>query len=326
MSDYLVQIKNLKKHFPIYGGVFYRKVANVFALNGVTLNIKRGETLGVVGESGCGKSTLGKTILRLYDATEGEVIIDNENLNDLSQKELRKKRREMQMIFQDPMESLNSRHSIRNILIEPFVIHGEGTKESRLEEVKKLLKRVGLPESSLSRFPHEFSGGQRQRIGVARAMALKPKLIVCDEAVSALDVSVQSQVINLLMELQKELNLTYLFISHDLSVVKHISDRIAVMYLGHVVELADTKSIYENAQHPYTQALLTSIPIADPTKRREKQVLQGEIPSPRNPPPGCPFHTRCPIAKDRCRVEFPELKAVNGQSFDTHSVACHEVK
>ncbi|MBT4761728.1 MAG: dipeptide ABC transporter ATP-binding protein [Bdellovibrionaceae bacterium] len=326
MSDYLVEVKNLTKHFPIHGGIFYKQIGKVHALNGVDFKIKRGETLGVVGESGCGKSTLGKTLLRLYDPTDGKILFEGEDLCSLDKKQLRDKRRHLQMIFQDPYESLNSRHTIRKILIEPFIIHNIGDRESRIEEVKKLLKRVGLPESSLDRFPHEFSGGQRQRIGIARAIALQPKLIMCDEAVSALDVSVQSQVLNLLVDLQNEMNLTYIFISHDLSVVKHVSDRIIVMYLGHIVEIADAAEIYKNPQHPYTKALLSSIPVPDPTVRNEKQILEGDIPSPQNPPPGCTFHTRCPLATERCKKEIPRLKAIGNQSADVHSAACFEVE
>lgn len=325
MSQELVKVENLVKHFPIHGGVLFRQVATVHALNGVSFAIRKGETLGVVGESGCGKSTLGKTLLRLYEPTSGKIQFDGVDLTSLNKSQMREMRREMQMIFQDPYESLNSRHTVRNILTEPFVIHHIGDRASRLKEVKQLLDLVGLPESALSRFPHEFSGGQRQRIGVARAMALKPKLVMCDEAVSALDVSVQSQVLNLLLELQQNLNLTYVFISHDLSVVRHISDRIAVMYLGNIVEIADAERIYSAAQHPYTKALLSSIPVPDPEVHREKQILQGEIPSPRHPPTGCAFHTRCPMATDKCKVESPQLKAAPGQSEEVHSVSCWHV-
>lgn len=300
-----------------------RQVAKVHALNGVSFKVKKGETLGIVGESGCGKSTLGKTLIRLHDHTTGEVQFLGEDFLCKKGKELKAARRQMQMIFQDPYESLNTRHTVENILTEPYEIHGIGTKEERIQWAKELLKKVGLPEQALERFPHEFSGGQRQRIGIARAIALKPHVIICDEPVSALDVSVQSQVLNLLLDLQQEMGLTYLFIAHDLAVVKHISDRIMVMYLGSIVEFTDAKTIYERPLHPYTQALISAIPIPDPDHKSDKIVLEGDIPSPVRLPTGCPFHTRCRYAKDICKKEKPPLQAAPGTTGDRHLVSCH---
>jgi peptide/nickel transport system ATP-binding protein len=323
MTEYLLDVKNLKMHFPIHGGVFWRRVGTVFAVDGVTLNIRPGETLGLVGESGCGKTTVGRAILRLYRPTQGEVLFEGQNLARLNRKDLQNFRRHMQIIFQDPFESLNSRHTIGDILEEPFKIHGIGSAENRKLEVKGLLHKVGLPENTITRFPHEFSGGQRQRIGIARAIALKPKLIICDEPVSALDVSIQSQILNLLMELQKDLSLTYLFIAHNLSVVKHISDRIAVMYLGKIVETANGNALYEQPCHPYTHALISAIPVPDPDFKKTKSVLKGDLPSPINPPPGCRFHTRCPIVIERCRFEEPILTDFIDRAGATHLVACH---
>jgi oligopeptide/dipeptide ABC transporter ATP-binding protein len=321
----ILEIRNLKKHFPIHGGILYKKQATVFAVDGINLEVREGETLGLVGESGCGKSTLGKTILNLYEATSGEVIFNGVDILKLSNEEMRIQRRDMQIIFQDPYESLNSRHTIGHIIEEPLIIHNIGDKESRKEEVKRLLKRVGLPESAMERYPHEFSGGQRQRIGIARAISLKPKLILCDEPVSALDVSIQSQVLNLLLELQKEMGLSYVFIAHDLAVVKHISDRIAVMYLGKIVEIANSEDIYSNSLHPYTKALISAIPEPDPTLNKDQQILEGEVPSPRNPPSGCSFRTRCPYATEKCSLEEPQLISHEKSSDQSHLAACHYI-
>lgn len=322
MSEYLLDVRNLKMHFPIHGGIFRRQVGRVYAVDDVSLRVKTGETVGLVGESGCGKTTVGRTILRLYDSTDGDVIFAGNNMSNLRRKELRDLRRDLQMIFQDPFESLNSRHTIGDILEEPFVIHGIGTPEERKAEVIELLNRVRIPEGAMTQFPHEFSGGQRQRIGIARAIALKPKMIICDEPVSALDVSIQSQILNLLLELQQEMRLTYLFIAHDLAVVKHISDRIAVMYLGKIVENTDADTLYDNPVHPYTHALISAIPVADPTVRKKKQILKGDVPSPIHPPSGCVFHTRCPYVIDRCKIEEPRLCPAPGTSGDAHLQAC----
>jgi peptide/nickel transport system ATP-binding protein len=271
-----------------------------------------------VGESGCGKSTLGRTLLKLYDPTAGSIYFEDEEITDTKGRDLRKLRRNMQMVFQDPMESLNARHTVGDIISEPLLVHGIGTPASRRQRVQELLQKVGLSADAAQRYPHEFSGGQRQRIGIARAIALEPKVLVCDEAVSALDVSVQSQILNLLMSLQKEMNLAIIFIAHDLSVVKHISDRIAVMYLGRVVELAQAQTLYESPQHPYTQSLIAAIPVPDPRKRKRREILQGDVPSPINRPSGCHFQTRCPKATERCREVDPALKPMS----DTHQVAC----
>ena len=321
MSEYFLEVKKLKKYFPVYGGVFLRQVANVYALDGVSFTVRRGETIGLVGESGCGKTTLGRTVLRLYDPTEGQIFFKGTDITTISQNAMRRLRNKMQMIFQDPFESLNARHTIRDILEEPFIIHRIGNREEREKKIDQLLEIVELPTSSKDRYPHEFSGGQRQRIGIARAIALDPELIVCDEPVSALDVSIQSQILNLLITLQKNLGLTYLFIAHDLSVVKHISDRIIVMYLGNVVEMIEAHSIMENPLHPYTQALVSAIPIANPTLRKKKVILQGDVPSPIQPPRGCRFHTRCPHVQDICKTEIPILKNYAGES--PHWAACH---
>ncbi len=321
MPDTILNVENLKQHFPIFGGIFLRRVATVYALDGVSLEVKQGETVGVVGESGCGKTTLGRSMLRLYDPTAGKIVYDGQDITELSQKELRPIRREMQMIFQDPFESLNSRHTVGEVLEEPFVIHKIGDSNKRRKKVLQLLDRVGLASASTDRYPHEFSGGQRQRIGIARAIALNPNLIVCDEPVSALDVSIQSQILNLLLELQREMNLTYVFISHDLAVVKHISDRIAVMYLGKVVEYASSKRIVESPLHPYTQALISAIPIPDPEARQKKIILTGDVPSPIHPPSGCCFHSRCPAVKEICKTKVPELN--KSPLVKDHEVACH---
>ena len=322
MANYLLEVENLKMYFPFHGGIFRRRVGWVYAVDGVTLRIREGETLGLVGESGCGKTTLGRTIARLYKPTGGSVIFGGKDLSGLNKQRLREVRRDLQVIFQDPFESLNSRHTIGDILLEPFEIHKIGTPKERDDEILQLLNRVGLDEGVLTRFPHEFSGGQRQRIGIARAIALKPRMVICDEAVSALDVSIQSQILNLLLELQVEMNLTYLFIAHDLAVVKHISDYIAVMYLGKIVEWADADTLYQHPVHPYTHALLSAIPVPDPEIKKKKQILSGDVPSPVHPPPGCVFHTRCPYAKEYCRDKVPELEPAPGTSGGNHLQAC----
>jgi peptide/nickel transport system ATP-binding protein len=319
MTDVLLQVSDLIKYFPVRAGIFLRKTGDVHAVDGVSFELKEGETLGLVGESGCGKSTVGLTILNLTPPTSGEVRFEGQLLGELSRREWRSLRREMQIIFQDPMESLNARHTIGTILEEPFVIHGIGTPDERRVWAGDLLERVGLPRDAVSRYPHEFSGGQRQRIGIARAIALKPKLIICDEAVSALDVSVRAQIINLLLELQQEMKLALLFIAHDLSVVRHVSDRVAVMYLGKLVEQAPAEHIYDRPRHPYTKALVSAIPEPDPTLERSRIVLEGDVPSPISPPPGCRFHTRCAYARDRCRTETPQLEPAGQDQL----VACH---
>ncbi len=318
MSENLVEIKNLVKRFPIKGGIFSREVAAVKAVSDVSLNIARGETVGLVGESGCGKSTLGRCVLRLIEPTSGEVIFGGQNITKMPAAELRKLRRKMQIIFQDPYASLNPRMTVGDIIAEPLEIHGlyKGERDKR---VKKLLDLCGLRAEAINRYPHEFSGGQRQRICIARALAVEPEFIVCDEPVSALDVSIQSQILNLMMDLQEEFKLTYLFISHDLKVVKHVSDRVAVMYLGKVVELAPSDEIYSAPKHPYTKALLSAIPIPDPNHKKDRIILQGDVPSPINPPAGCYFHPRCPIATDSCKTgNFPEL----AKQSSTHETAC----
>lgn len=325
MTEYLLEVNNLKMHFPIHGGILWRQIGKVYAADGISLAVRAGETVGLVGESGCGKTTVGRSIVRLYKPTEGEVIFAGKNMSHISRKELRELRRDLQIIFQDPFESLDSRQTVGDILEEPFIIHAIGTPEIRKAEVKKLLARVGLDENAINRFPHEFSGGQRQRIGIARAIALKPKMIICDEPVSALDVSIQSQILNLLLELQEEMNLSYLFIAHDLSVVKHISDRIAVMYLGKIVEYTDADTLYESPLHPYTHALISAIPVPDPAIKKKKQILIGDVPSPIHPPSGCVFHTRCPYVADRCKTEVPELTAAPGTRGEAHLQACLRV-
>jgi len=322
-TETLLKVENLQKHFPIRKGiVVQRHVGDVKAVDGVSFDIRRGETLGMVGESGCGKSTIGRTILRLLEPTGGKVTFEGKVLNDLSSEEMRKMRSQMQMIFQDPYASLNPRMRVGDIIGEPILIHGVSNRAEREKRVRKLLNVVGLSPYHGARFPHEFSGGQRQRIGIARALSVNPKLIVCDEPVSALDVSIQAQVINLLEDLQREFNLTYLFIAHDLSIVKHISDRIVVMYLGKMVELCESEELYKNPRHPYTIALLSAIPVPDPTVKRDRIILKGDVPSPINPPSGCRFHTRCPNVQKICQERDPEFKDIgNG-----HYVACHLVK
>ena len=324
MNTPLLEVKNLKKIFQSGRVNLFKKAGSVHAINDVSFHIFPGETLGLVGESGCGKSTVGKTILHLHQADKGDVIFDGKMLSSLSKHELRKMRREIQMIFQDPSDSLNARHTISTILEEPFIIHGIGSKEERRDRIEELILKVGLNLDALDKYPHEFSGGQKQRIGIARAIALKPKLIVCDEPVSALDVSVQSQIINLLMTLQKEMGLALLFISHDLSVVKHVSDRIAVMYLGNIVEYASSDNLYKMPKHPYSKALLDAVPIPDPSLEIKPLQLSGELPSPLNPPSGCSLHTRCPYARPNCQQDVP-LLIETASPDSSHQVACHYV-
>ncbi|MYL32529.1 dipeptide ABC transporter ATP-binding protein [Pontibacillus yanchengensis] len=311
-TNNLLEVENLQMHFPVKGGFFRRTIGAVKAVDGVSFTIRKGETLGLVGESGCGKSTTGRSILRLLTPTGGKVTFDNEDITNINGKRLRDIRQDIQMVFQDPYASLNPMQMVGDIVSEPIHNYYKNKNKDELKvEVMDLLTRVGLPEEAYYKYAHEFSGGQRQRIGIARALALKPKLIIADEPVSALDVSVQSQVLNLLNELQDEFDLTYLFIAHDLSVVKHMSDRIGVMYLGNIVEVADKHSIYDNPLHPYTQALISAVPDASKMgEKRERIVLQGDVPSPENPPSGCPFHTRCPKAMDRCSSIKPDLKEV----------------
>ncbi|WP_096202414.1 ABC transporter ATP-binding protein [Bacillus sp. FJAT-45350] len=319
MANPILEVKGLKKYFDIKGGVFGKKVGEVKAVDDVSFTVYEGEILGIVGESGCGKSTTGKSILRLIEPSEGEVIFDGKDVTKLDAEEMRKLRRDMQIIFQDPYASLNPRHTIEKIISEPLLVHGIGDKESRKQKVQELLETVGLSAYHASRYPHQFSGGQRQRIGIARALAVNPKLVICDEPVSALDVSVQSQILNLMDDLKKEFKLTYLFIAHDLSVVKHISDRVGVMYLGRMVELAEKDELYENPMHPYTKALLSAVPVPDPDEKNERMILEGDVPSPSNPPTGCAFHTRCPECMEVCKTDRPEFK----ETTDNHFVACH---
>jgi len=336
----LLEVKGLKMHFPVREGLFLRAKRSNRAVDGLDLSLAAGETLGLVGESGCGKSTLGKCIVRLYRPTAGQILFQGLDLAHAKGAALKAQRRQLQMIFQDPVESLNARHTVADIIAEPLVIHRIGDAHSRQRKVRELLDRVGLPANAAERFPFEFSGGQRQRIGIARAIALGPRLIVCDEPVSALDVSIQSQVLNLLLELQRDLGLSYLFIAHNLAVVKHVSDRVAIMYLGKIVELADADEIYRNPRHPYTRALISAIPEPDPRRTTSKQriVLTGDVPSPINPPNGCAFHPRCPHATERCKLEAPALRpadssettpavanahAVNISPTAHHHLACH---
>lgn len=320
MPEKILEVKNVKKYFPLGKGKLDPKKPCVRAVDGISLDLYEGETLGLVGESGCGKSTLGRTIIRLYEPTDGEIIFKGQDISKLSKKEMRKLREEMQFIFQDPYSSLNPRMNVFNILAEPLIAHGKFKRGPELEAyVKDLMEKCGLPSYYCYRFPHQFSGGQRQRIGIARSLALNPSFIICDEPVSALDVSIQSQIINLMMDMQAEKNISYIFISHDLSVVKHISDRVGVMYLGSMVELGDKDEIYSNPQHPYTRALMAAIPIPDPDKRSEMKLIEGEIPSNVNTPKGCKFHPRCPFAKDICKTQVPEVKEVKPRHF----VQCH---
>jgi oligopeptide/dipeptide ABC transporter ATP-binding protein len=317
----LVKVKNLYKYFPVRGGLLQRVVAQVKAVENVSFVVKEGETLGLVGESGCGKTTVGRTMLRLTEPTSGEVEYEGQNVLKLRGRDLKAMRSHMQIIFQDPYASLDPRMPIGESVMEGLRIHGMGNSHERFELAIQTLKKVGLEDYHARRYPHEFSGGQRQRIGIARALALRPKFIVCDEPVSALDVSIQSQVLNILKDLQKEFGLTYLFIAHNLSVVEHISDRVAVMYLGKMVELANRDELFRNPLHPYTQALMSAIPIPDPTIRRERIILKGDAPSPLNPPSGCRFHPRCPVAMAHCKVEEPLFK----EASPGHSVACWRV-
>ena len=318
----LLEVKNVKKYFPIKAGVFRRTVGHIKAVDDITFHIKKGETLGLVGESGCGKSTTGATILRLEDVTEGKITFKGKSIFSLDKKESKQMCRNIQIIFQDPYSSLNPRMNVADIVGEPLTLHGlVKNRKEKYQKVKEIFEKVGITEEQMKRYPHEFSGGQRQRIGIARALAANPELIVADEPVSALDVSIQAQVINLLQDLQKEFGLTYLFIAHDLSVVEHISDRIAVMYLGKIVELAQKDVLYNNPMHPYTKSLIESVPIADPklARKKKRQVLQGDVPSPSNPPQGCRFHTRCPKVMEICKHEEPIFKDYG----DEHFVACH---
>lgn len=315
----LLQVKNLKKYFPVKKGFIRKTTSQVKAVDDVTFSLKEGETLGLVGESGCGKSTLGRTVLQLFKPTSGEVVYKGQNLTTMNFRELRPYRKEIQMIFQDPYASLNGRQTVKHILEEPFMIHGLYSKHEREERVQQILERVGLNKEMGNRYPHEFSGGQRQRVGIARSLMLQPSLIIADEPVSALDVSVQAQVINLMQDLQEQYNLTYLFIAHDLSVVKHFSTRVGVMYLGRMVELADKRSLYKEPLHPYTQALLSAVPVPKVGGARERIILQGDVPNPENPPAGCAFHTRCQHCMEICKQQRPELKEVG----DGRYVACH---
>ncbi len=321
-ADAILSVRDLKTYFPVRKGVFSRVAEWVKAVDGVSFDVRAGRTLGLVGESGCGKTTVGRTILRLIPATSGSVIFDGQDVFGLSRNQLRALRRRMQIIFQDPFGSLNPRMTVGAIVGEPLLVHRVARGRQRDTMVAELLERCGLSASHMGRYPHEFSGGQRQRIGIARALALNPDLIICDEPVSALDVSIQSQILNLLADLQDELGLSYLFIAHNLAVIEHFSDEVAVMYLGKIVEHASAEAIYRNPKHPYTQALLSAVPQPEPGLRRSRIVLGGEVPSPLNPPPGCPFHPRCPLAIDRCRTEPPALVSHVGCGPD-HVVACH---
>ena len=323
-NDVILNVRNLKKYFPIRRGVFRRHVGDVKAVDDINFQVHRGETLGVVGESGCGKTTTGRTIIRIYQATEGEILFNGTDLTKIKGKQLRQTRRKIQMIFQDPYASLNPRMNVEAIVSEPLTIYNTVQRKERKERVGELLNMVGLNPALMNRYPHEFSGGQRQRIGLARSLALNPELVICDEPISALDVSIQAQVVNLLEELQEELGLTYIFIAHDLSMVRHISKRVAVMYLGKIVELTDRKSLYENPLHPYTKALLSAIPVPDPVveEHRQRILLEGDLPSPAHPPVGCNFNTRCPLAVEQCYQEEPPYIEVEPDHF----CACHLVQ
>ncbi len=320
-GEHLVEVRNLVKYYPVRGGLFLKTKNHVKAVDGVSFKIKTGETLGLVGESGCGKTTVGRTILRLTSSTSGEVLYNGRDVLKANSRELHAMRRNMQIIFQDPCSSLDPRLQIAESVGLPLYVHGMTDKKQREKIVVEMLQRVGLESYHLKHYPHEFSGGQLQRIGIARALTLNPKFIVCDEPVSALDVSIEAQILNLLSDLQDEFGLTYLFIAHNLSVVKHFSDRVAVMYLGRIVEMADRNEIYQNHLHPYTQALMSAIPVPDPSRKRNRVILTGDVPSPVNPPSGCRFHTRCPLAMEKCSVQEPEYKEVK----PGHWVACLKV-
>ncbi|KGX88140.1 ABC transporter ATP-binding protein [Pontibacillus litoralis] len=320
MKQPLLEVQHLKKYFPIYGGILKRQTGEVKAVDDVTFSVYKGETLGLVGESGCGKSTTGRVLLQLIEQTDGEILFENTSITSISKKEMKQRRKEMQLIFQDPYASLNPRHTVEKILEEPLIVHGVQNKAQRKKMVQDMLTVVGLDSYHAKRYPHQFSGGQRQRIGIARALMTHPKLIIADEPVSALDVSIQAQVLNLLKDLQKSFDLTYIFIAHDLGVVRHISDRVGVMYLGRLVELAPSTTLYEEPLHPYTQSLLASVPIPDPTiPAQDENILSGEMPSPSNPPQGCAFHTRCPSCMDICTSSRPTYQEVKPD----HYVACH---
>jgi oligopeptide/dipeptide ABC transporter ATP-binding protein len=323
-AEDLLVVQDLKKHFPIKGGILGGETGSVKAVDGVSFTLKKGETFSIVGESGCGKSTTGMCLLRLTEPSSGQVYFNGQNVLEQDAKALRSIRRDMQVIFQDPYSSLNPKHTIKQIISEPFRINRTIPKSEIEDRVVSLMQLVGLRPNQLNRFPHEFSGGQRQRIGIARALALHPKLIVCDEPVSALDVSIQSQILNLLEDLQQQFNLTYIFISHDLSVIEHISDRVAVMYLGKIVEMGEREQIFSNPQHPYTKALLSSVPLAEPKSKSNRQriFLSGDVPNPRNPPKGCHFHTRCPVRTERCMQDPPTLQEVTSG----HHVSCHLIQ
>ena len=318
-SSAVIRVKDLKKYFPVRKGVFGRTVGHVHAVDGISFDINEVETLGLVGESGCGKSTVGRTLIRLLEPTSGSIYLGNDELTHLHSKDLRPHRKKMQMIFQDPFASLDPRMTARDIVGELLDVHDGLTRKEKDRRVAELFERVGLRSNQMDNYPHEFSGGQRQRLGIARALSLRPQVIICDEPVAALDVSIQAQVVNLLAELQAELGLSYLFISHDLAVVKHISHRVAIMYLGRIVEIGTRRDLFENPQHPYTESLLSAVPIPDPKARRKVRVLQGDVPSPINRPKGCHFHTRCPYATDRCEIEDPLMHDITS----SHAVACH---
>ncbi|MGV3487346.1 MAG: ABC transporter ATP-binding protein [Tuberibacillus sp.] len=322
MAETLLTVEDLKKYFPIEGGILKKTIGHVKAVDGVSFEIKKGEAFGLVGESGCGKSTTGRMLMRLIEPSDGRIVFCGQDLTAMDKKTLRKTRKDIQMIFQDPFASLDPRYTVERIIEEPMIVHKIGTRAERKKRVRELLEVVGLASYHAKRYPHQFSGGQRQRIGIARALAVNPKLIIADEPVSALDVSIQAQVINLLQDLQKQFDLTFLFIAHDLSVVHHFSDRVGVMYLGRIVEVAESGQLYKSPKHPYTKALLSSIPIPDPDVKNETEELSGDVPSPADPPSGCTFHTRCPFAMEECKVTRPELK----EAEPGHWAACHLLK